>query len=132
VCTGSASQATDLLKLNDMLQYNYADYVNQRLMSFSDVDIEQVYELYGIHSTALDPELCDATLVSDMRATCPIDEMSRVAANASRSSVYRYQVRSIVYQPILFSLDYCVTVPPEAVCSSGVSDNCFKNKISEA
>jgi hypothetical protein len=94
MCTGSAAQATDLLKLNDMLQYNYADYVNQRLMSFSDVDIEPVYELYGIHSADLDPELCDATLVSDMRATCPIDEMARVAANASRSPVYRYQVCS--------------------------------------
>jgi hypothetical protein len=92
VLTGSAAQATDLLKLNDMLQYNYADYVNQRLMSFSDVDISQVYELYDIHSAGLDPELCDATLVSDMRATCPIDEMARVAANASRSPVYRYQV----------------------------------------
>jgi len=90
--TGSAAQATDVHKLNDWQQYNYADYVHQRLMSFNDIDIEQVYELYNIRSPASDPKLSDATLVSDIRATCPIDEIARVAAQASKSPVYRFQV----------------------------------------
>jgi hypothetical protein len=89
---GSAAQATDVQKLNDWQQYNYVDYVHQRLMSFSDLDIEQVFQLYDIRSPVSDPELCDATLVSDIRATCPIDEMARVAASASKSPVYRFQV----------------------------------------
>ena len=89
---GTAAQASDN-KLNNWLQYNYLDYVTQRLSSFDQLDIDQVLQLYNITTEMTDVELCDSTLVSDIRATCPVDEMSRVAANVSKSPVYRYRVR---------------------------------------
>lgn len=83
-------------------------------MSFTDIDIEQVYELYNIRSPTSDPELSDATLVSDMRATCPIDEIARVAARASKSPVYRFQVWFIN----VHCVDRRNLVPAVCVCVS--------------
>lgn len=66
-------------------------------MPFVDnYDIEGIggiLRLYRVNSSsATTPELCVTSLVSDIRATCPLDEMARVAANVSRSPVYRFQV----------------------------------------
>jgi len=56
-------------------------------------DVSEILRLYSVNwSLTTAPELCVTSLVSDMRATCPLDEMTRVAANVSRSPVYRFQV----------------------------------------
>jgi len=56
-------------------------------------DVDEILRLYSVNSSSTTtPELCVTSLVSDMRATCPLDEMARVVANVSRSPIYRYQV----------------------------------------
>ena len=73
------------------------DYVKQRFMPFvenNDIEtIDDILRLYSVNSsTAMTPELCVTSMVSDMRATCLLDEMARVAASVSRSPIYRFQV----------------------------------------
>jgi len=79
----------------------YIDYVNQCFQPFIDnnditvayvTDVNEILRLYNIDSSTATPELCVTSLVSDMRATCPLDEMTRVAASVSQSPVYRFQV----------------------------------------
>jgi len=76
---------------------NYIDYVHQRFMPFIDnydiEDVDKILRLYSVN-TSTTPELCVTSLVSDMRATCPLDEMMRVAANVSQSAIYRFQVQT--------------------------------------
>jgi len=74
------------------------DFVRQRFLPFVDSsDIESVSDvlhLYSVNSlTAATPELSVTSLVSDLRATCPLDEMMRVAASFGHSPVYRFQVQ---------------------------------------
>jgi len=83
--------------LNRWFETTYVDYVHQRFVPFidnSDIPaVDEILRLYSVNlSTAVTPELCVTSLVSDMRATCPLDEMARVAASVSQSPVYRYQV----------------------------------------
>jgi len=75
----------------------YIDYVHQRFLPFienSDIEtVGDILQLYSVNSsTATTPELCVTSLVSDVRATCPLDEMARVAASVSQSPIYRFQV----------------------------------------
>ena len=85
---------------------NYVDYVHQRFMPFIDnydiEDVDKILRLYSVN-TSTTPELCVTSLVSDMRATCPLDEMMRVAANISQSAIYRFQVQTHtpVYWPFV-------------------------------
>ena len=97
---GSADQANDVkpmpTSLTEWIKTTYVDYVHQRFQPFidsSDIpNVDEILRLYSIDTSTATPELCATSLVSDMRATCPLDEMARVAANVSQSPVYRFQV----------------------------------------
>jgi len=83
--------------LNKWYEMKYVDYIKQRFQPFvdnSDIrSVERILRLYSVDlSTAATPELCVTSLVSDIRATCPLDEMARVAASVSQSPLYRFQV----------------------------------------
>jgi len=84
--------------------WKYVDYVHQRFLPFidnSDIGtVDEILRLYSINSSTATPELCVTSLVSDMRATCPLDEMARVAASVSRSPIYRFQVRENFMQTV--------------------------------
>jgi len=90
--------------------FEYDDYVRQRFMPFiarHDVTtVEDIIQLYGVNSSTATPELCVTSLVSDMRATCPLDEMARVAASVSKSPIYRYQVGVSSCVKCLYTLFY--------------------------
>jgi len=78
----------------------YDDYIHQRFQPFidsSDIEtVDEILRLYSVNtSAAATPELCVTSLVSDMRATCPLDEMTRVAASVSQSPIFRFQVCEI-------------------------------------
>jgi len=102
---GSADQASDIKltpsSLSHWHQMNYVDYIHQRFLPFvatSDIEsVDDILRLYGVSSstaaTTITPELCVTSVVSDLRATCPLDEMVRVAAGYSQSPVYRFQVK---------------------------------------
>jgi len=95
---GSADQASDInLKPRSLNEwFEYVDYVRQRFLPFIDsgdiTTVDEIIHLYGNNSLTATPELCVTFLVSDMRATCPLDEMTRVAASVSQSPIYRFQV----------------------------------------
>lgn len=86
---GNTAQETDVYPMNEKLVAwsLYDNYVYQLMLPFDHVSASDVLSMYG-HS--LTPEYSLATMVSDMRVICPVDEMVKVAANASRLPVYRY------------------------------------------
>jgi len=94
---GSADQASDIkLVPRSLNKWTYVDYVRQRFLPFtdsSDITVDEILRLYGVNSSTTTPEMRVTSLVSDMRSTCPLDEMARVAANVSRSPINRFQVR---------------------------------------
>jgi len=98
---GSSDQASDVevmaKSLHKWIELKYADYIRQRFVPFvenSDIaTADEILRLYSVDSSCSPPEHCVASLVSDMRATCPLDELARVAASVARSPIYRFQVR---------------------------------------
>lgn len=86
---GNTAQETDVYPMNERLVVwsLYDNYVYQLMLPFDHVSTSDVLAMYG-HS--LTPEYSLASMVSDMRVICPVDEMVKVAANSSRLPVYRY------------------------------------------
>jgi carboxylesterase type B len=87
----SAAQLTDIMLTPGHLdKWQVEDYIKQRMQPFTDdINLDDVFDLYPVSESA---EWCITTLVSDMRASCPLDQMAHVAAFNSHSPVYRYQV----------------------------------------
>ena len=76
-----------------------SDYVTQKMMPFIQHFYEfSIDELLALYADGITPEYRVATMVSDMRAVCAVDEVAKVIANVSASLVYRYLT---TFSPVL-------------------------------
>ncbi|KAM3877257.1 para-nitrobenzyl esterase [Diretmus argenteus] len=97
---GTTEQETDFSPpLNNISEWTWDDYrwfVTEKLGSFSDILPKEALDLYPSSAPCpikvRCPERSYTTMVSDMRVTCPNNDLARRAAAALHSPVYRYVV----------------------------------------
>ncbi|KAB5575094.1 hypothetical protein PHYPO_G00216870 [Pangasianodon hypophthalmus] len=97
---GTAEQETDFSPpMKNISTWTWGDYqwfLSEMLRPFGDDVVSQALRLYNSSSPCPTNDRCPerlyTTLVSDMRASCPSNNLAKQAAEALKSPVYRYLV----------------------------------------
>lgn len=105
---GTTEQETDFLPpYENISMWTWGDYqwfVTEKLAPFGENISKQALDLYPSSAPCptLDrcPERAYTTMVSDLRASCPNNELARRAAVALHSPVYRYLVTHTPSRPV--------------------------------
>ncbi|CAI9607037.1 unnamed protein product [Staurois parvus] len=101
---GTTLQETELApvfeNISKWTEEDYHWFVKSRLKTFGGSLADEALNLYPVSEFCIQPERCVEktymTMVSDVRVSCPSNELAKQAAAALSSPVYRYQV---IYTP---------------------------------
>ncbi|XP_030622438.1 uncharacterized protein si:ch211-71n6.4 [Chanos chanos] len=97
---GTTAQETDFSPpYENMSMWLWGDYqwfVTEKLSPFGENVTSQALRLYNSSAPCPTPDRCPeslyTTMVSDMRVTCPMNDLAKRASEALKSPVYRYLV----------------------------------------
>lgn len=109
---GTTQQEVDLSPPENISVWTWGDYcwfVTAKLQSFSETLPKEALDLYPTSAPCPTrdrcPERAYTTMVSDIRATCPSNDLARRAAETLNSPVYRYVVTHTPSGPITTTSD---------------------------
>lgn len=108
---GTTAQESDVAPpriFNNSHWTTFSDYVNKTLGSFPRINTSQVLKLYGMSGrnfteSALDNQSIQfkfTSMVSDLRATCPNNQVAKNASQGFNNPVYRYVVTNRPSSPV--------------------------------
>ncbi|KAM5138306.1 para-nitrobenzyl esterase-like isoform 1-T1 [Mantella aurantiaca] len=90
--------------LSKWTEEDYRWFVKLRLNTFGGSVADEALDLYHTSEFCTQPERCVEktymTMVSDLRASCPNNELAKQAAAALSSPVYRYQITYTPSRPV--------------------------------